>query len=135
MPKGKLSVTFITSCVVCLREYSADHYASKYCSKKCKHKSQYSKQRVYVLNKDYQLKKKYGISLEDYAKLVNNQEHSCAICETVTEKLYVDHCHNTGIVRGLLCINCNTGLGHFKDNSKLLKKAIQYIEDLKKVKG
>lgn len=135
MPLGRLKTPFLTTCKACNTEFEAVHYASSYCSKKCKHKSQYSRQRDYVLDKDYQLRKVYGISLEDYARMVDAQNHSCAICGKVTEKLFVDHCHSSGVIRGLLCINCNTGLGHFKDDPKILKEAIKYIKDLKSVKG
>ncbi len=135
MPLGRLKKPFNTNCKACGTEFVAVHYASSYCSKKCKHKSQYSRQRVYVLNKGYQLQKVYGISLEDFARMLDKQDHSCAICKKKTDKLFVDHCHETGTVRGLLCMNCNTGLGHFKDSPKLLKEAVKYINDLKQIKG
>jgi len=135
MPLGRLKNTFLTNCKACNTEFEAVHYASCYCSKKCKHKSQYSRQRDYVLDKDYQLRKTYGISLEDFARMVDKQDHSCAICKRKVEKLFVDHCHETGSIRGLLCMNCNTGLGHFRDDPKVLKEAIKYLKDLKRVKG
>lgn len=74
------------------------------------------------------LKYKYNISLEDYSRMYSEQEGRCAVCGEFHEKLNVDHCHDTGVVRGLLCHNCNTGLGHFKDNSGLLGRAILYLK-------
>lgn len=76
------------------------------------------------------LKRKYGLTENEYNILLEDQDHSCAICKSSFSsfKPYVDHCHHTGIVRGLLCINCNTGLGHFKDKPKLLNLAIQYLQ-------
>lgn len=44
------------------------------------------------------------------------------------QKLYIDHCHKTNQVRGLLCFSCNSALGHFKDNVESLKKAIKYLK-------
>lgn len=124
------------SCRTCGIDFIAKHYAECYCSKQCANKNMYKKSRLKQLNKGYQLKKQYGLSLEDFLALQEYQNSSCAICGKVTTKLYVDHCHTTGKVRGLLCMNCNTGLGHFKDNQTFLAKAIEYLEaDIKKVRG
>lgn len=80
--------------------------------------------------------KKYGLTIEQYDALVVAQNGVCAICGGTTaidkwnsglKNLQVDHCHDTGTVRGLLCFHCNTGLGHFRDNSDLLRKAIDYL--------
>jgi hypothetical protein len=77
--------------------------------------------------------KKYGISAEDYYKLLDKQEQKCAICgaeigDSNGNRLYVDHDHKTGKVRGLLCANCNFGIGSLKDDVEILKKAILYLE-------
>jgi len=53
---------------------------------------------------------------------------SCDICGSLTRRLYVDHCHATGSVRGLLCTSCNLGLGLFKDRPGILRVAAAYIE-------
>lgn len=78
-----------------------------------------------------QLKKNYGITPEDYDSMFAKQKGVCAICsEADNEKreyLCVDHDHATGVVRGLLCHNCNIGLGKFKDDPELLNKAIWYL--------
>lgn len=78
------------------------------------------------------LKRNYGITPEDYNEMFEAQEGCCAICSThqvsMKHKLHVDHCHKTGKVRGLLCKNCNLALGNFQDSTKLLLKAIQYLE-------
>ena len=75
--------------------------------------------------------RRYGITLEDYQALLAKQEGKCAICgngqSSKFVSLDVDHCHRTGKVRGLLCSNCNSGLGRFSDKVTLLKSAIKYI--------
>lgn len=75
------------------------------------------------------LRKNYGITFEQYDAMFANQNGVCAICGSAggKKKLHVDHCHTTGKIRGLLCINCNHGLGHFKDNEKLMLEAIKYL--------
>ncbi len=69
----------------------------------------------------------YGLSKEEYLKLLNLFDGKCHICQD-KEGNQVDHCHRTGKVRGLLCFNCNSGIGHLKDNILLLNKAINYLE-------
>jgi hypothetical protein len=75
--------------------------------------------------------KKYGITPAVYNILFNKQEGSCAICgvhqSELPYTLCIDHDHCTGIVRGLLCYKCNTGIGKFEDNADLLEKAINYL--------
>ena len=77
------------------------------------------------------LKSKYGLSPEEYDNKLVKQNHKCAICgldETENKKkLAVDHDHSTGKIRDLLCINCNTGLGMFKENIDNLATAIKYL--------
>ena len=77
-----------------------------------------------------QLHNKYGMSLEDYYLLLDKQERKCAICGKTDGKinLAIDHNHETGVVRGLLCRKCNTGLGFFLDSTNLLQKAKEYLE-------
>lgn len=76
------------------------------------------------------LQNKYGISIDEYEELSAKQDDKCLICnnEELGIKLAVDHDHKTGEIRGLLCHNCNRGLGMFKDNTDLLYKAIKYLE-------
>jgi hypothetical protein len=80
--------------------------------------------------------KRYGISLKAFEDMFNNQNGCCAICNLQlikfggpmqNEKAHVDHCHVTGNVRGLLCGQCNIGLGAFKDSMKSLQNAIIYL--------
>lgn len=72
--------------------------------------------------------RKYKISLSEYNCMVEMQGGQCGICKE-KKKLYVDHCHETGKVRGLLCQLCNSGLGLMKDNIATLKNAIIYLNN------
>ena len=71
----------------------------------------------------------YGISLPQYQEMVEESEYTCYICQEkpVTKRLFVDHCHTTGTVRGLLCVKCNSGISSFRDNPEVLKRAISYL--------
>lgn len=87
--------------------------------------------------KDMDLRKHFGITLEQYRQMSTAQNHKCAICdshETAVDAkgaerfMAVDHCHKTGKIRALLCSACNKALGGFKDDSNLLIKAAKYIK-------
>ncbi|MCR4285084.1 MAG: endonuclease VII domain-containing protein [archaeon] len=93
-------------------------------------------QRKYVeKNKDKirerNIKRSYDITLEDYNELFFNQHGCCAICGThqidFKRQLFLDHCHTTGKIRGLLCQHCNFILGQAKDSIIILQKAINYL--------
>lgn len=71
-------------------------------------------------------KREYGITVEEVEDLKLKQDGCCAICQE-RKPLCVDHNHDTGLVRGLLCSNCNMALGHFKDSILYLQKAIEYL--------
>lgn len=76
------------------------------------------------------IKFKYGIGVGVVNEMLYNQSNRCAICEKefVSKKTtHIDHCHSTGKIRGMLCEGCNIGLGGFKDNVDILKKAIEYL--------
>lgn len=78
--------------------------------------------------------KKYGITPDDYYRMLNEQNGKCAICGSSdpkdgrTNKMFVDHCHGSGRVRGLLCSSCNLGIGKFRDEPELLLSAAKYIK-------
>lgn len=80
-------------------------------------------------DRDKTFRQKYGISVADYDEMFEAQSGLCAICGNPPNRmrLAVDHSHDTGQVRGLLCFNCNHGLGHFKDNPTVLRSAAEYL--------
>lgn len=80
-------------------------------------------------NRRTQLRLKYSMSLEDYNQMYNNQQGLCKICGDFYNLLFIDHCHSTNKIRGLLCNGCNSGLGFFKDNSNILNRAILYLKE------
>jgi hypothetical protein len=77
------------------------------------------------------MKKRYGLTIEQYEQILANQNYACAICETKTPKglgkFEVDHCHQTNQIRGLLCRKCNSGIGLLGDNVDGLAKAVAYL--------
>ncbi len=81
-------------------------------------------------NRAGSLKKLYGISVADYDRMLAEQNGVCAICKKVSrdgKTLVVDHDHDTGKVRALLCSTCNPGLGFFDHSPELLREAIEYL--------
>lgn len=76
------------------------------------------------------IKQHFGLSMEDYARLLVSQDYVCGICGGKDSKrpLVVDHDHPTGRVRGLLCSNCNSGMGLLGDDITRLKSAIKWIQ-------
>lgn len=76
------------------------------------------------------LKHRYGLTLEQYDEMMEFQSGVCAICGEENESgqpLYVDHCHESGKVRGLLCRRCNTLIGCAEDSTAVLTEAIIYL--------
>jgi len=120
-----------------LKQFSRNRFNSDgyhhYC-KSCKNKD--AKHR-YSTNEEYRLKRQrkqlnylYALSETDYDQLLTNQNHSCAICLLPFEskrKTFVDHCHKSGKVRGLLCPKCNNLLGQCHDDTLILNSAIEYL--------
>ena len=77
---------------------------------------------------------KYGLEPLEFAILLEKQGNKCLICEKefsdmlIESKPYIDHCHKTKMIRGVLCMKCNSGLGQFEDNPERLRKAADYLD-------
>lgn len=111
-------------CKSCGNLFTPTNPCNTYCSPECKGKNAY-------------YKRNYGIDDKELQKMKEEQNNRCYLCNSDgfligknnhTEKLAVDHCHETGKVRKLLCHNCNRALGLFKDNPELMRKAADYVE-------
>jgi hypothetical protein len=85
--------------------------------------------------KDFDLRSKHRITLEQFEQILAEQGGVCAICKRLPDgngvsgnTLHVDHCHKTDAIRGLLCRDCNLGLGQFRDSIETIDRAIEYRE-------
>lgn len=111
-------------CKTCQNEYNRQWYMK-------------NRERGLRWRKNGHLKRTFGITLEEYEDMLEKQDRKCAICESTSggnsqygeKKLAVDHDHDTGKVRGLLCENCNRSLGMMRDSVELLGKAIVYLKE------
>ncbi len=123
--KDKTHKDGVTSaCAECRLKVSKNHYAA-------------NKAHIRDNGRITHLQRNYGITQIEYNNLVIEQGGVCAICglpetaklNNTTKRLSVDHCHKTGIVRGLLCGKCNNGIGRFEDNIDILASAISYLQN------
>lgn len=120
-------------CRDCGNSYWRD-YKSKYRDKRNARarelrQANVSKYRAQVRRSE--LKTKYGLTPEDFSKLLADQNNCCACCgDEFVKTPDIDHKHdsNPPLIRGLLCTNCNNGLGRFKDSIIRLQKAISYLQ-------
>jgi hypothetical protein len=89
-------------------------------------------QKKYEWLRNYNLKKKYGITLNQYNQKLIEQSGNCALCEKnhrdCKNGLVVDHDHSSGKVRDLLCVSCNLLIGNSREKSELLIKAVSYLD-------
>jgi hypothetical protein len=128
-------------CSKCKKEKSIDNYGKHKLGKDGIHptctscRTQIQKANRYVNGYPYQIKYKYGITIEEYNSLINIQNHICPICTEIFDLDFksmktpcIDHDHKTGKIRGILCRSCNIALGHTKEDIQRLKNLILYIE-------
>ena len=106
-------------------------YIQEHKEEKKKYNKEYDSKRIEI-KREHNLLREYGITIKDYNDLFIKQNGKCAICGNLPNKrgLFVDHDHETGKIRGLLCHNCNIGLGMFYDNNILLQNATKYLEEI-----
>lgn len=119
----------LSNCIECQREYTKSHYQNN----KDYYKNKAAKQRQ--LNPDY--KTRYNLTEERYIQLLSRYQGKCWICKDM-DAIHIDHDHKCcnenarscgKCVRGILCPNCNRGLGMFRDNFEYLEEAIKYLKD------
>lgn len=126
-------------CIKCKENKNEEQFLNKEenICQTCTEKYIESVERKRKKSRNSALKSTYNITEEQYQELLIQQDHKCLLCgekHTEEKKLVVDHCHTYTRVRGLLCYHCNLGLGHFKDNTKAIEKAIKYLQDSKEYK-
>jgi hypothetical protein len=102
-----------------------------------KYMREYRKARPDVMRK-IDIKKKFGLEYDEYLKLLESQNNICAICKQPETKLdyrtgnvlnlSIDHCHASGKIRGLLCMDCNRAIGMLNDDVSILESAISYLK-------
>lgn len=114
-------------CKVCQKERTSEPWTNNYCKKRYHENGGFTEVR-----RDTWYRKQYGISLKEYKDLKNKQNNKCAICGDSNPhgrgRWHIDRCHTTGEVRGLLCHNCNTAVGLFKDDTNIINSAINYLK-------
>jgi Recombination endonuclease VII len=92
-----------------------------------------NKARMNLQSKTNHLRRRYGLTPDECNQMLQGCDGRCPLCKTPFTELWneqpqIDHCHKTGVVRGILCRACNQGLGLFKDNPKLLRAGARYLE-------
>lgn len=97
------------------------------------HKREYyqnNKEHINKYRREYRYKERYNLTLEQIDEMLIKQNHKCLICGTslMETRRCVDHSHESGKIRGILCDLCNKGLGQFRDNLEFLRKAVIYME-------
>lgn len=123
------------TCTYCGEKYVPKHLKGNaaFCSRACKEGDRKQSGR----GRETYLQRKYGISHEDYERILAEQGGGCALCGVKPEELtmgkyrtylHVDHCHDTGQVRGLLCPDHNLLLGRFGDSPKMFRRILAYLE-------
>ena len=121
------------------KEYHAKWYETNK-EKRLKQISDYDKSQPkewrQAKGRKHHLKKRYNITQQEYETKLASQDYKCALCGKDAsdnkrggklDPLHIDHCHKTTTLRDLLCHQCNSGLGQFKDNIEILQKAIDYL--------
>ncbi len=140
------------NCVICDKEFQPRSLANKgVCGnvdcryqQRLQHNRNHKRRKGKASLKAHHIKQ-YGLTIEQYEQMEEYQDHRCKICgihesknaidkNGTVRRLAIDHDHNTGQIRGLLCSACNTALGSFKDSVDSLKRAILYLEGSKNSK-
>jgi hypothetical protein len=121
--------TLFGTCKHCGKDFTTTKQSKKFCSRDCKQKS--FKKEQPAKNREWRLTRQYGLDLAKYSDLLLRQSGLCSICKEPPPEgkaLNVDHDHETGEVRSLLCGSCNRGLGLFKDSPEVLLAAHEYLK-------
>lgn len=124
-------------CRLCRNKQRRDNRAANAEREKARGRDRYGRTKDQI--RSYNRKRAYGVTQEQYDAMVAEQDGKCAICgrepsgKGKSAVLHIDHCHETGRIRKLLCTNCNCGIGFFRDDPVLVRKALKYLEDARVV--
>lgn len=130
----------LKTCKICGVEKSVnDFYAGRKDCKDCKNAAARKKwkenteasDRYKKRSRERAKERRYGITQEEFDVMLVNQNNKCKLCNNTfksSKDTHIDHCHNSSIVRGLLCNGCNMALGQFKDNVDIMENAIKYLQ-------
>lgn len=129
-PYSKIAYSKTHTCAECVVPYEAASLHSKYCSTTCRRQAAYARKEA--ASADKAKDGMYNASRARLKHVLLKTQTVCALCETdllalSPRNVHVDHSHTSGKIRGLLCSNCNLGLGHFKDSIPALERAIAYL--------
>ena len=138
--KNKSSDNFCNKCKNCCKKYNKERYQKNREKELERSRQKYQKNREKEIEKatHRHLKRVFGITIEEYNQMLDDQNKVCKICggkeirklkNGKITRLHVDHNHETGEIRGLLCNRCNIMLGQARDNSLILIKAVKYLRD------
>ncbi len=127
------------ACKACMKERAAKRYEDPKTRKRILDATARWRERNPDADADKHLRRKYGITLERYNELFEAQGGVCALCKKGEatkrrkkgegrERLAVDHCHDTGRVRGLLCFKCNTAIGSLGDTEEDARRVVEYLK-------
>lgn len=133
MKHGKFGLR--AACKLCQNEEFKEYYVKNKSFVNAKNQEWERTPKGKLAKRFYYIKKMYGLTKDEWLALLEKQNNKCKICDTYSDDLgffHTDHDHKTGKVRGLLCKNCNTVLGHAKDDITILKEAISYLKQQNK---
>lgn len=140
-PNWRYRDGYMRRCKACMNELGRQHYAKKkldpkwYAERRAKARRwlRDNPEKFEVQKRRAFLRQAHGLTFEAYAAMMTAQNNRCGICGTKRKPgdryLHVDHDHQTGALRGLLCDKCNSGLGHLGDNIAGIRRALAYLED------
>jgi hypothetical protein len=127
-----------SACRLCRREYNRAYKAKNRENIRAINRRSLEKKtkergfnRPPTASRRYNLKNKYGITVDEYIAMLKSQDGRCKICKTNKFSIkgpVIDHCHETNKIRGILCSCCNIGLGCFKDDKESLLSAVEYLD-------
>ena len=126
--QGKTGPIYKARCKVCISKYQKEGY------KKLSEEVKQDRRKKNPCNnfewrKTHRLKSRYGLTTEDFSAMILEQQNKCKICGLDMKDPQVDHNHDTGKVRALLCRPCNTSLGMLKEDPQTIRNMLNYIND------